>query len=178
MWILCHYVGDMSAQSFLIVHQLVMCQNFLMLRYSMLIADGAARFFLNDGTSNIRYCYQTSYYVVRRVCTSILIVHNLRMVKNFQADRRKSYIQNIAADAQPSPLFDVQKWTKNQSKMDQNSIKNRPKSSSVELRGRFGGLLGLLGRSKGILKASWIVLEASWKRLGQKKWPTWLQPVP
>ena len=99
---------DAVPVSLLIVHQLVMCQNFLMLRYPMLIADGAARFFLNDGTSNIRCCYQTSYYVVRRVCTSILIVHNLRMVKNFQADRRKSYIQNVAADAQPSPLFDVQ----------------------------------------------------------------------
>ena len=74
---------DAVPVSLLIVHQLVMCQNFLMLRYSMLIADGAARFFLNDGTSNIRYCYQTSYYVVRRVCTSILIVHNLGMVKNF-----------------------------------------------------------------------------------------------
>ena len=67
------------------------------------------------------------------------------------------------------------KSTKNQSKMDQKSIKNRPKSRSGELRGRLGGLLGRLGRSKGFLKASWIVLEASWKRLGRKKWPTWRQ---
>ena len=69
----------------------------------------------------------------------------------------------------------VQKSTKNQSKMDQKSSKNRPKSRSGGLRGRFGGLLGRLGRSKGFLRASWIVLEASWKRLGRKKWPTWLQ---
>ena len=68
-----------------------------------------------------------------------------------------------------------QKSTNNQSKMDQTSIKNCPKSRSGGLRGRFGGLLGRLGRSKGFLKASWIVLEASWKRLGRKKWPTWLQ---
>ena len=62
--------------------------------------------------------------------------------------------------------------------MDQKSLKNRPKSSSGELRGRFGGLLSRLGRSKGFLKASWIVLEASWKRLGREKWPTWLQLGP
>ena len=89
MWILCHYVGDMSAQSFLIVHQLVMCQNFLMLRYPMLIADGAAPFFLNDGTSNIRCGYQTSYYVVRRVCD------NLRMVKNFYTLNVENHIYKI-----------------------------------------------------------------------------------
>ena len=57
-------------------------------------------------------------------------------------------------------------------------MKNRPKSTSGELRGRFGGLLVRLGRSKGFLKASWIVLEASWKRLGREKWPTWLQLGP
>ena len=157
MRFLCHYVGDMSAQSFLIVHHLVMCQNFLILRYPKLIADDAVPFFLNvsrtervasltlkhkqtietstnvlitfyvdpvslrgrhvctiipncastcdvsefldaeipnaycrrrstlfflnDGTSNIRCGYQTSDYVVRRVCA--VIVHNLGMVKNF-----------------------------------------------------------------------------------------------
>ena len=55
---------------------------------------------------------------------------------------------------------------KNQAKMDQKLIKNRAKSRSSELRGRFGGLLGRLGRSK----ASWGrlggVLEASWSSLG------------
>ena len=50
MRFLCHYVGDMSAQSFLIVHHLVMCQNFLMLRYPMLIADGAVTF-ISDASS-------------------------------------------------------------------------------------------------------------------------------
>ena len=69
----------------------------------------------------------------------------------------------------------IEKSSKNQSKINQKSIKNCPKSRSGELRGRFGGLLGRLGRSKGFLKASWIVLEASWKRLGRKKWPTWRQ---
>ena len=59
-----------------------------------------------------------------------------------------------------------QKSTKNQSKMDQKSIKNRPKSRSGGLRGRFGGLLGRLGRSKASLEASWTVLEASWRGLG------------
>ena len=79
-----------------------------------------------------------------------------------------------------------QKSTKNQSKMDQKSIKNRPKSRSGGLRGRFGGLLGRLGRSKASLEASWTVLEASWRRLGgvleaswavlgRERWPTWLQ---
>ena len=62
--------------------------------------------------------------------------------------------------------------------MDPTSIKNRPKSWSGGLQGRFGGLLGRLGRSKGFLRASWIVLEASWKRLGREKWPTWLQLGP
>ena len=101
---LCHYVGDMSAQSFLIVHHLVMCQNFLILRDPKLIADGAVPFLLNDGTSNIRCCYQTSYYVVRRVCA--MIVHNLGMVKNFYKLIVENHIyKNIAADAQPSPPF-------------------------------------------------------------------------
>ena len=54
-------------------------------------------------------------------------------------------------------------------------FKNRPKSRSGELRGRFGGLLACLGRSKGFLRASWIVLETSWKRFGREKWPTWRQ---
>ena len=79
-----------------------------------------------------------------------------------------------------------QESTKNQSKMDQISIKTRPKSRSGGLRGRFGGVLSRLGRSKASLEASWTVLEASWRRLGgvleaslavlgREKWPTWLQ---
>ena len=59
-----------------------------------------------------------------------------------------------------------QKSIPNQSKMDQKSIKNRPKSRSGGLWGRFGGLLGRLGRSKASLEASWTVLEASWRGLG------------
>ena len=71
-----------------------------------------------------------------------------------------------------------QQSTKNLPKMDQKSVKNRPKMGSGGLRGRFGGLLGRLGRFKGFWRASWIVLEASWKRLGREKWPTWLQLGP
>ena len=82
-----------------------------------------------------------------------------------------------------------QKSTKNQSKMDQTSTKNRPKSRSGGLWGRFGGLLGRLGRSKASLGASWTVLEASWRRLGgvlEASWavlgrersPTWLHLGP
>ena len=84
MWVLCHYVGDVSAQSFLIVHQLVMCQNFLMLRYPMLIADGAVPFFFKmmahpiSNASSRRLI--TQYDVFSQ---SILIVHNLGTVKNF-----------------------------------------------------------------------------------------------
>ena len=55
MRFLCHYVGDMSAQSFLIVHHLVMCQNFLILRYPKLIADGAVPFF--SCLSNTKICF-------------------------------------------------------------------------------------------------------------------------
>ena len=51
-----------------------------------------------------------------------------------------------------------QKSTKNQSKMDQKSIKHRPKSRSGGLWGKFGGLLGRLGQSKASLEASWTVL--------------------
>ena len=82
MWILCHYVRDMSAQSFLIVHQLVMCQNFLMLRYPMLIADGAGPFFSKG--------WHVEYPML---LPDVLL-------------RRTTY-KNIAADAQPSPLADV-----------------------------------------------------------------------
>ena len=71
-----------------------------------------------------------------------------------------------------------QKSTKNRPKMHQKSVKNHPKMGSGGLRGRFGGLLGRLGRFKGFWRASWIVLEASWKRLGREKWPTWLQLGP
>ena len=67
------------------------------------------------------------------------------------------------------------KSTKNQSKMDQQSMKNRPKSRYGGLRRRFGGLSGHLGRSKGFWKASWIVLEASRNRLKREMWPTWRQ---
>ena len=67
------------------------------------------------------------------------------------------------------------KSTKNQSKMDQKSLKNRPKSRFGGLRRRFGGLSGHLGRSKGFWRASWIVLEASRNRLKREKWPTWRQ---
>ena len=55
---------------------------------------------------------------------------------------------------------------KNQPNMEQTFIKNRPKSRSGGLWGRFGGLLGRLGRSKASLEASWTVLEASWRGLG------------
>ena len=43
----------------------------------------------------------------------------------------------------------IKKWIKTQSKMDQKSINNRPKS-----------------RSGGVLEASWGVLEAFWGVLG------------
>ena len=69
-------------------------------------------FFLIKGTSNIRCWLQTSYYVVRRVCAvNPDCAQPWDVEELLQADRRKSYIQNIAADAQPSPLFDVQPAT-------------------------------------------------------------------
>ena len=78
-----------------------------------------------------------------------------------------------------------QKSPNNQSKMDKKSIQNRPKLRSGGIRGRFGGLLGRLGRSKALwrhLGPSWRrlggVLEASWAVLGREKWPTWLQLGP
>ena len=86
-----------------------------------------------------------------------------------------SWAGKVANMAPTWPQVGSQLGAKMDKKSIQKSIKNRPKSRSGGLRGRFGGLLGRLGRSKGFLRASWIVLEAAWKRLGRKKWPTWLQ---
>ena len=88
-----------------------------------------------------------------------------------------------------------QKSIQNQWTMDQNSIKNRPKSrsggvleASWGVLGRLGSILGCLGRFRAVLRASWeyleasgrrlgVVLEASWSRLGdvlERLGPSWV----
>ena len=53
---LCHYVGDMSAQSFLIVHHLVMCQNFFDAEIPNAYCRRCSTFFFKC-LSNIKICF-------------------------------------------------------------------------------------------------------------------------
>ena len=64
---------------------------------------------LNLCTSQYTVLCTMSYYVVRRVfAVNLDCAEPWDGAEFLQADRRKSYIQNIAAGAHPSPVADVQ----------------------------------------------------------------------